>query len=64
MPLTAPVRWIECLQHAARLAGEGARWLEIGPGSVLAALLKRNVPNATVISLGTAADVTKFLEAA
>ncbi len=62
--LTAPVRWIECMQHAARLAGEGARWLEIGPGSVLAGLLKRIVPNATVISLGTAADVTKFLEAA
>ena len=62
--LTAPVRWIECMQHAARLAGEGARFLEIGPGSVLAGLLRRIVPGATVVSLGTAVDVTAFLEAA
>jgi len=64
--LTAPVRWIECMQHAARLAGEGTevRWVEIGPGAVLAGLLKRIVPGANVVSLGSAAEVTKFLEAA
>jgi len=64
--LTAPVRWIECMQHAARLAGEGAevRFVEIGPGTVLAGLLKRIVPGANVVSLGTAGEVTKFLEAA
>ena len=64
--LTAPVRWVECMQHAARLAGEGAevRFVEIGPGTVLAGLLKRIVPGANVVSLGTAGDVTKFLEAA
>jgi [acyl-carrier-protein] S-malonyltransferase len=64
--LTAPVRWVECMQHAARLAGEGAevRFVEIGPGTVLAGLLKRIVPGANVVSLGTAGEVTKFLEAA
>jgi len=64
--LTAPVRWVECMQHAARLAGEGTevRFVEIGPGTVLAGLLKRIVPGANVVSLGTAGEVTKFLEAA
>ncbi|MGH7672693.1 MAG: ACP S-malonyltransferase [Gemmatimonadales bacterium] len=62
--LTAPVRWIECMQHAARLGGEETRFLEIGPGTVLAGLLKRIVPGANVVSLGTADEVTKFLEAA
>ena len=64
--LTAPVRWVECMQHAARLAGEGAevRFVEIGPGTVLAGLLKRIVPGANVVSLGTANEVAKFMEAA
>jgi [acyl-carrier-protein] S-malonyltransferase len=62
--LTAPVRWIECMQHAAQLAAEGARFVEIGPGTVLAGLLKRIVPGANVVSLGTADEITKFLEAA
>jgi len=29
--LTAAVRWVECMQHAARLGSEGARFVEIGP---------------------------------
>jgi len=64
--LTAPVRWVECMQHAARLAGDGAevRFVEIGPGTVLAGLLKRIVPGANVVSLGTADEVAKFMEAA
>jgi len=62
--LTAAVRWVECMQHAARMGGEGARFVEIGPGAVLAGLLKRIVPQANVVSLGTAAEVTKFMEAA
>lgn len=63
--LTAPVRWVECVQHANRLAGpDGARYIEIGPGSVLGGLMKRIVPEADVVSLGTADEVTKFLEAA
>lgn len=62
--LTAPVRWVECMQHAARVGGAGARFIEIGPGAVLAGLLKRIVPEANVVSLGTADEVTRFMEAA
>jgi [acyl-carrier-protein] S-malonyltransferase len=62
--LTAAVRWVECMEHAARMGGEGARFVEIGPGAVLAGLLKRIVPEANVVSLGTADEVTKFMEAA
>jgi [acyl-carrier-protein] S-malonyltransferase len=63
--LTAAVRWVECMQHAARMGGDGStRFVEIGPGAVLAGLLKRIVPEANVVSLGTADEVTKFMEAA
>ena len=62
--LTSPVRWVECAEHAARLGGEGARFIEIGPGSVLAGLLKRIVPDAKVVSVGTADELTHFMEAA
>ena len=61
--LTAPVRWVECMQRAAELAGEGARFIEIGPGTVLAGLVRRIVPGADVVSLGTAAEVQQFLDA-
>jgi malonyl CoA-acyl carrier protein transacylase len=39
----------------------GARYLEIGPGNVLSGLLKRIVPGAAAVTLGTAAEVEKFL---
>lgn len=61
--LTSPVRWVECMQRAAKLAGAGARFIEIGPGAVLAGLLRRIVPGVEVVSLGTAGDVAQFLEA-
>ena len=60
--LTAPVRWVACMQRAAELAGAGARFVEIGPGTVLAGLVKRSVPGATTVSLGTADEVARFLE--
>jgi len=62
--VTMPVRWVDCMTQAGQLAGPGARFLEIGPGNVLAGLLKRIVPDAATVSLGTADEVTKFLEAA
>ncbi|HEX5635022.1 MAG TPA: ACP S-malonyltransferase [Gemmatimonadales bacterium] len=58
--LTAPVRWVECMQAIAALS-PGARYVEVGPGAVLAGLLKRIVPGTECRSLGTAADVEAFL---
>ena len=62
--LTAPVRWVECMQQAAKLAGDDVRFIEVGPGAVLTGLLRRILPQARVASLGTADEVTRFLEAA
>jgi [acyl-carrier-protein] S-malonyltransferase len=62
--LTAPVRWVACMERAAALAGAAVRFVEIGPGTVLGGLLKRILPGATSVSLGTADEVTQFLEAA
>jgi [acyl-carrier-protein] S-malonyltransferase len=58
--LTAPVRWVACMQAAAALA-PGATFVEIGPGNVLAGLLKRIVPTAKTVTLGTADEVERFL---
>jgi [acyl-carrier-protein] S-malonyltransferase len=62
--LTAPVRWVDSMRRAADLAGASAQFIEIGPGAVLAGLLKRIVSGANVVSLGSADEVSKFLEAA
>jgi len=58
--LTAPVRWVASMRCAAALA-DGAPFVELGPGNVLAGLLKRIVPGAAAVSLGTAAEVDAFL---
>jgi [acyl-carrier-protein] S-malonyltransferase len=58
--LTAPVRWVACMQAAAELV-PNATFVEVGPGNVLAGLLKRIVPNAKALTLGTADEVEKFL---
>ncbi|HKU59615.1 MAG TPA: ACP S-malonyltransferase [Gemmatimonadales bacterium] len=58
--LTAPVRWVECMQAAAALA-PGATFVEAGPGAVLSGLLKRIVPGAATLTLGTADEVARFL---
>jgi [acyl-carrier-protein] S-malonyltransferase len=58
--LTAPVRWVACMQAAAGLV-PSATFIEVGPGNVLTGLLKRIVPNAKAITLGTADEVEKFL---
>lgn len=59
--LTAPVRWTDSVRAAAGQA-PAARWVEIGPGAVLSGLLKKIVPGASATTLGTADEVTKFLE--
>jgi [acyl-carrier-protein] S-malonyltransferase len=58
--LTAPVRWVACMEAAAELA-PNATFVEIGPGNVLSGLLKRIVPGARTITLGTADEVERFL---
>jgi len=60
--LTAPVRWVECMRAAAALA-PGATFVEVGPGNVLAGLLKRIVPEAGTVTLGSADEVERFLTA-
>lgn len=60
--LTAPVRWVACMRAAAALA-PGATFVEVGPGNVLAGLARRVVEGATTVTLGTAAEVEKFLAA-
>jgi [acyl-carrier-protein] S-malonyltransferase len=62
--LTAPVRWVEGMRAAVSLAGGDVTFLEIGPGSVLAGLLKRIAPRARVTSIGTADEVERFRERA
>jgi [acyl-carrier-protein] S-malonyltransferase len=48
--VTAPVRWIGSVQ---RMAAAGAQtFVEIGPGSVLAGLVRRIAPGVQVISVG------------
>ena len=58
--LTAPVRWVACMQQAAALV-PGATFVELGPGNVLSGLLKRIVPGAATLALGTADEVEGFL---
>jgi [acyl-carrier-protein] S-malonyltransferase len=58
--LTAPVRWVESMRSAAGLAG-GAPFVELGPGTVLAGLLKRILPDTPVTSLGTADELDAYV---
>ena len=62
--LVSPVRWVEGTRRLAALGGSGAEFIEIGPGTVLSGLTRRIVPGARTRSLGTAADLRGFLEAA
>jgi [acyl-carrier-protein] S-malonyltransferase len=59
--LTAPVRWVACMQAVAELC-PGATFVEMGPGAVLSGLLKRIVPGAKAITLGTADEVERYLQ--
>jgi [acyl-carrier-protein] S-malonyltransferase len=49
------VRWTETLQRLAELGCD--RFLEVGPGTVLAGLVRRTLPEARVASFGGLADL-------
>ena len=51
----SPVRWIETLLCLADLGCE--RFLEVGPGQVLAGLVRRTLPDAKVASFGSPGDL-------
>jgi [acyl-carrier-protein] S-malonyltransferase len=53
--LYSPVRWIETLQTLARMGCD--RFLEVGPGNVLAGLVKRTLPDVRVASFGSLNDL-------
>jgi [acyl-carrier-protein] S-malonyltransferase len=61
--LTSPVRWSQIVQRLAQ-AHPDALFVEMGPGSVLAGLVKKIAPEVRVMSCGTAADVDKLLSLA
>src|SRR5262249_46336796 len=46
----SPVRWIETLQRLAAMGCD--RFLEVGPGNVLAGLVRRTLPDVKVASFG------------
>jgi [acyl-carrier-protein] S-malonyltransferase len=51
----SPVRWIESLERLASLGC--ARFLEVGPGQVLAGTVRRTLPDARVASFGGPSDL-------
>jgi [acyl-carrier-protein] S-malonyltransferase len=53
--LTSPVRWTECVRALLDLGA--TRFIELGPGSVLAGLMKRIDGSAAVHSIGGAEDL-------
>jgi [acyl-carrier-protein] S-malonyltransferase len=58
--VTSTVRWVDCME---RLAGLGCNlFLELGPGGVLAGLLKRTRKDVEIISAGDVASVTTCAE--
>jgi [acyl-carrier-protein] S-malonyltransferase len=58
--LTAPVRWIQVVERIAR-DFPGALLVEMGPGTVLAGLVKKIAPAMECIACGTPDDVESLL---
>jgi [acyl-carrier-protein] S-malonyltransferase len=56
--LTSPVRWVASVQTMSALT---QRYLELGPGNVLAGLVRRTTKEAEIRSLGTADQLEAFL---
>jgi [acyl-carrier-protein] S-malonyltransferase len=59
--VTAPVRWIECVEELAR---QGVtRVIEVGPGKVLAGLVKRIAPDIEAFNVEDRASLEKTVAA-
>jgi [acyl-carrier-protein] S-malonyltransferase len=59
--LTSPVRWVQVI-HAMAATHPGALFVEMGPGTVLTAMLKRLAPHHPAMACGTVAEVNLLLE--
>jgi len=59
--VTAPVRWIECVEELARLGV--TRVVEVGPGRVLCGLVRRIAPSIETFHVEDAASLEKTLAA-
>jgi [acyl-carrier-protein] S-malonyltransferase len=59
--VTAPVRWIECIEEMARLGV--TRLVEVGPGKVLSGLAKRIAPDVETFQVSDPASLEKTLAA-
>jgi [acyl-carrier-protein] S-malonyltransferase len=56
--VTSAVRWVSTIQY---LSEQGVdTFVEIGPGNVLAGLVKRIAPNASVVSIGTPEQIAEY----
>lgn len=60
--ITMPVRWVDSMRRMAT-AWPDAEWLELGPGSVLTGLLRKTAPEIRCTPIGTADQLSKWLEA-
>lgn len=59
--LVSPVRWTEEVTEMARRHPD-ATFVEMGPGSVLAGLVKKIAPSAKTMTCGTAAEASALIE--
>jgi len=59
--VASPVRWTDCLARLAREGGDA--WVEVGPGRVLAGLLKRTLDGARGHNVEDAASLDKTVAA-
>ncbi|MGC8740666.1 MAG: ACP S-malonyltransferase [Candidatus Sumerlaeaceae bacterium] len=57
--ITSPVLWVDTIR---RMRAEGVdEFVEVGPGKVQSAIIKRIVPDAKVINVGSRAELEEFL---
>ena len=59
--MTSPVRWTEIIRNIAE-DFPGITFIEVGPGNVLGGLIRKIVPDATVLPAGTAANLDTILD--